>query len=257
MGLFTLFSTWYQRSVDESQDPGSLVIRGDIEILKRRLNHGLSPNFEALRGNLLWLAIICENTQIAALLIFYGADPNKSCIRDHQQHTVAETILGWQYYCESLVKFMMTYNAHFDHEKKFSDQNECIAAALKYAPRRYELYDFIQEGECALEDKHYLKAKVAFEKAIPLFEEFIQEEEDKWKQQLAGVSVAVGYAKHAKETHPDIIEYYKIRRTEYLAKIAECDCQLNPQTAMQATDSAEEDVDEHSSFLINITKKMQ
>lgn len=223
MGLLTLFSSWYQRSVDERQDPESLVIQGDVDTLKRRLNSGLSPNF----NDLLWYAITCENIQIAALLIFHGADPNKSYILNRQQSTVGGTILSPQYYCESVVKFMQTYNAHFEHLGNLLAVNTYVAAAFEYAPKHHKLYELIQAGEYAFDKKDYVKAKSTFEKSIPVFEEFIQEEEEKLKQQLAGVSVAVGPAKHAKETHPDIIHYYKVRRDNYLTKMAECTFQLS------------------------------
>ena len=252
MGIFTLFSERYQRYIDASQDPEYLVAQGDIDTLKRCLDNDLILNFDSVGGSLLYRAITGEHIQITALLIFRGADPNKSHIRDYHQHTETECILGWQYYCESLVKFMMTYNAHFDHEKQFSDRNECIAAAIAYAPRRYELYDFIQEGEYAFETKNYVKAKTAFEKSILLFDGFIQEEEEKWARQLAGVDVAVGHAKHAKETHPDIIHYYKVRRDNCVTKIAECHFQLNqPAAAAGSSD----DTEETSSLLSILAKK--
>ncbi|MAZ77877.1 MAG: hypothetical protein CMF39_04295 [Legionellaceae bacterium] len=207
--------------------PFELVRTNNVSGLKQRLDAGLLPNTCDKSGrSLLEMAIRYGHIAVSALLVYNNADPNKCRIVASRQVPAIDDLFIPGHYCESLAKFILTYNGRFHYWFELlkntylepgNDSDRFLKAALNYSEERYALYNAEKKGKAAYEQSNYVEASKQCEIAVRLLRQFIEEEQIKLDRQSSQVDTPL-----ERQTHIDIIRYYQARRDSCLELIAKC-----------------------------------
>jgi len=200
----------------------SCIRKGDFQAVERYLDRGVSPDsVDELGRTLLETAIEQRRPIIAALLVYRDADPNKIRKTRYRDKRAADDVFLKERHCESLVKFLMTYNARYEHEHSPINTNSRFLKSLTYCDERYALYEAEQAANQALEQGNYPLAKTHLDRAVALLKQFADEEQEKLSRQAPGES-------KVDRTDAVFIQYYDARRQACLEKLRICEAKTAP-----------------------------
>lgn len=197
--------------------PLQFILNGCDWHLKQLLSRGLSANTIIRRRLLLNHAIYSRQIGIAALLLLYGADPNKASVGySNRQLMAGGDIFIHDYYNESLAFLLLTYGANYEHKDRPSNHNDNFHHVWTFRHNRLKLHETLLRANQHFDEQEFIHAEHAYAEAISLLEGFLETEQIKLANQ------EIEEVEHAELTHPNILRCYQYRLDDCRSKLVSC-----------------------------------